>query len=116
MGRPLNKKFFGDTANPGRQLAVRTQFTAGVTVIAWIVEQKGTNKYIVTDGTDIGTVVLGDVTDLGPGVGVMRGATLGGPAFVKQINANDVRGFDGVTFSWSFDAPVSAKDIFLQSA
>jgi len=54
MGRPLNKRHFGQGA--GKILVTRYFFTggsevAGATTPAWIVNQRSANKFTVTDGT-----------------------------------------------------------------
>jgi len=50
MGRPLNKRYFGDPATDGDQFAV--QFHNGTAVVAgWIDSQKGSKRFRCTDGT-----------------------------------------------------------------
>lgn len=61
MGRPLNKKYFGQ--GEGKILATRYYFTggsetAGGTTAAWILNQKGSNKFTVTDGTSTEVLTL----------------------------------------------------------
>lgn len=52
MGRPLNKKFFGNPGGPGLQLSVDVWFTGtGSAVVGWIVSQAGSGVYDITDGT-----------------------------------------------------------------
>lgn len=115
MGRPLPKKFFGDTADAGNQIQVLADLGSGA-VLAWIIEQKGSNYYIATDGTDILKVELLDAAPAAPGEAQCIGTTSGGPVNVRQINMNDAKGFDSITYDWSFDAPVSAKDMQLPHA
>ena len=50
MGRPVNKKFFGDPGSPGYQIACQAYFTGGGTpVAAYIVSQRSNSVYVVTD-------------------------------------------------------------------
>lgn len=50
MGRPLNKRYFGEPTAGGDQLKV--QFHNGTaSVKGWIVKQLGTKKFRCTDGT-----------------------------------------------------------------
>ena len=52
MGRPLNKKFFGDPSGSGFQLSVDVWFTGeGSAEIGWIVRQRGTGIYEITNGS-----------------------------------------------------------------
>lgn len=52
MGRPLNKRFFGNPEAPGLQLSVNAWFTGtGSAVVGWIVKQTGVGVYDMTDGT-----------------------------------------------------------------
>jgi hypothetical protein len=51
MGRPTNRKFFGDPASAGYQIAVSAWFTGGVgPVAAWIESQRSNKVYVVTNG------------------------------------------------------------------
>lgn len=50
MGRPVNKKFFGDPGSPGYQIACQAYFTGGgAPEPAYIVSQRSNSVYIVTD-------------------------------------------------------------------
>lgn len=60
MGRPLNKKYFGDVAGA---LQVTSYFRAGASEVAgqddtYIVRQRSTNKFLVADTSDAWTEVL----------------------------------------------------------
>ena len=51
MGKPLNKKFFGDPSADGEQLSVNVWFTGeGSSETGWIVRQRGTGIYEITNG------------------------------------------------------------------
>jgi hypothetical protein len=59
MGRPLNKKFFGNPSSPGSQLQVEAWIPGGGGVVtAWIVKQNTNTTYTVTDGSDTGRCKL----------------------------------------------------------
>jgi len=64
MGRPLNKKFFGDTANAGYQVSCNAYVSAS-NKASYILEQRSNTKYRVTDlatDTDTGICKLVDAT------------------------------------------------------
>jgi len=61
MGRPINKRLIG--SGEGKILCSAYYFTSasevnGGTTRAWIVSQRSTNKFIVTDGTTTQTLKL----------------------------------------------------------
>ena len=59
MGRPLNKKFFGDPSGPGLQLSVDVWFTGkGSAETGWIVRQRGVERYEITNGVLTETLKL----------------------------------------------------------
>lgn len=59
MGRPLNKRFFGTPSVDGNEIKV--QFHNGTaSVNGWIVKQKGSKRFVCTDGTAEETCVLTD--------------------------------------------------------
>ena len=71
MGRPINKKYIGDIANPGQQLAATAYFTGkGGTAQAWIASQHALNTYTMVSAcgsyTDIVQLTDGGVA-LQPG-------------------------------------------------
>lgn len=48
MGRPINKRFFGTSSTEGD---IRVRFkTAGTEYNGYIIKQKGSKKFVVTDG------------------------------------------------------------------
>ena len=56
MGRPVNKRYFGDPAD-GTNLTVRAYIGAGVDEQAYVVAQKGTNKFKVSNNAGTATAV-----------------------------------------------------------
>lgn len=65
MGRPINKRLIGQGA--GKILCSAYRFSTGAeangaTTPAWIVSQRSTNKFIISDGTTTETATLVNVT------------------------------------------------------
>ena len=58
MGRPIQKKWFGDPASVGYQLKVTAKLPEVAVAEGYIVEQTGTNKYKVNINGNIGDVFL----------------------------------------------------------
>lgn len=56
MGRPINKRYFGDPAD-GTNITVRAHIDGGIEEQAFIVNQKGTNKFTVEENTGGETAV-----------------------------------------------------------
>ena len=56
MGRPVNKKYFGDPAD-GTNLTVRAYVGGSIDQAAYIVNQKGTNKFTVSNNAGNATAV-----------------------------------------------------------
>lgn len=105
MGRPLNKKYFGNPATAGLQLTVVADLGNGP-VNAWIVEQVGTRRYIMTDGTNTATCTLVNVIT-GPGEAVMTvNVSGGGTETARIVQAHRVKTFEGSNLGWSFDPPM----------
>lgn len=111
MGRPLDKENFGDNAASGNQLTIWVNLD-GTRRKAVIVSQKGTNDYDVIDAaSNTGRVTLVDkpvnVGSVSDRIGLNEAAILGKKSDgslirVRQLNANDAKGFDGVTYSWEY--------------
>lgn len=52
MGKPLNKRYFGDPSGAGDQLSVNVWFTGeGSAETGWIVRQRGTGIFEITNGS-----------------------------------------------------------------
>ena len=72
MGRPLNKRFFGEPTADGNEIKVRFRATGEVEANGWIVKQLGSKKFRCYDGTNTmdcylvdkaqGTLAVGDMT------------------------------------------------------
>lgn len=116
MGRPLNNKFFGNPVGTGQQIGLSSAWipgASGTTAGAWIVQQKGVRKYIITDGTDTGLVELVDgsdpITEEGKAY-IAVSVFGGGTEYAKQINAHTVKTFDGNVYRWLPDGAIATGD------
>lgn len=101
MGRPLNKKYFGNPAQAGFQITCSAWFvgqgspTAGV----WITKQSGSNKYHVTNGTLSGIMRL--VQGAPAAAGQMQ-VTVQPTGTTPFLDAADEADFDGVGGNGTF--------------
>ena len=59
MGRPLNKRFFGEPTAGGSEIKVQFHNGTG-SVNGWIVKQLGSKKFRCTDGTEVEDCFLVD--------------------------------------------------------
>lgn len=103
MGRPLNKKYFGEPTAGGNEIKV--QFHNGTaSVNGWIVKQKGSKKFVCTDGTATATCVLVDKASAAVAAGEMTITVLDGatPRQVTKIAAHKVTMDNGNTINWDF--------------
>ena len=109
MGRPLNKKFFGDPSGAGQQINVTAWIPGGGgAVSAWIVKQNSNTTYTVTDGTDTGRCKLQEATPTAAGqMQIEVSPAVGGTEYVKILNAHQVKTFEGNVYKW--DALVAAS-------
>ena len=72
MGRPINKRFFGEPTADGNEIKVRFRATGEAEANGWIVKQLGSKKFRCYDGTNTmdctlvdkaqGTLVAGEMT------------------------------------------------------
>jgi hypothetical protein len=72
MGRPLNKRYFGEPTAGGNEIKVRFRATGQAEANGWIVKQLGSKKFRCTNGTYTedctladkaqGTLAVGDMT------------------------------------------------------
>lgn len=103
MGRPLNKKFFGDPASPGNQLRVEAWIPGGSgSVTAWIVKQHTNNTYTVSDGSDTGRCKLQEAGISAAGQMRLPVTPFGGATeYGRILNAHQVKTWEGNVYSWS---------------
>lgn len=108
MGRPLNKKYFGEPTGGLDKLEIK--FWDGSSVVTgWIVEQVATGEFIVTDGTAEDRVELGSALPTAAGEGALEVAVFGGGTeFARNILAHRVKTFEGGDYDWSLEAATEA--------
>jgi hypothetical protein len=103
MGRPVNKRYFGDY-DTGTQLRVAAHTGNGAVDTSYIIAQKGTNQFRVTDGTTelecrlvdkaTGSVLLGEMVIFGTAAGVNDRLP------IKKLFNRTATDFDGNRYSW----------------
>ena len=118
MGRPLPKKLFTElgltpSTKDGMQLKLTLAWIPGApapTSSAWIVRQKGTHKFIATDGTFTGVVFLQSAESLvvTEGTATIRVTPFGQPAeHARSIQIHRVKTFEGNEYSWNPTVPAA---------
>lgn len=104
MGRPINKRYMGpDELGKFKILGQAVLEEGGSLVDVYLVAQKGTTKFLVTDAPENAPVVarlapLGS-NELGDLVVEVRGDGVTG--YAKKIAGRRVTTFDGEVFAWS---------------
>ena len=105
MGRPLNKRNFGEPTADGNEIKVRFRATGQVEANGWIVKQLGSKKFRCTDGTNTedctladkaqGTLAVADMTiTVKDDAGVARQVT--------KIAGRKVTLDTGTSIAWNF--------------
>lgn len=114
MGRPLNKKYFGNPTGAGNQIVVQADLGSGV-VPGWIVRQKGTRTYDVTDGVDTLRCRLVE-TITGPGEATISVATFAGPIETTYtLLSHRVKTHQGNDTPWTLSAPVDSTRVQIEN-
>lgn len=105
MGRPLNKKYFGEPAvKDGNQLEVSADLGSGTQNNLWIVRQKGTRLYDITDGSTVLRCRLVESIS-GPGEATITVTPQSGPTETTYtLQAHRVKTWQGNDVTWHFDA------------
>lgn len=104
MGRPLNKRYFGTPTAGGDEIKVQFHNGTG-SVNGWIVKQKGSKKFVCSDGTVEATCTL---VDKASGTLVAGEMTItvkddtGTARQVTKIAARKVTIDTGVSIPWNF--------------
>lgn len=105
MGRPINKRYFGATGNNAQPTIPARFYDGSATVEGYIVVQKGTNKFKVTDGT---TTIIGRlVNELQPNgdneislVGVANGEDF---VVLKKVFNRTAIDWNGNRYTWAVE-------------
>jgi hypothetical protein len=104
MGRPLPKKFFGNPTTGGNQIVVQADLGAGV-VSGWIIRQKGTRTFDITDGAVTLRCRLVE-TITGPGQATIEVIPETGPnETARTLLKNRVKTNQGSDKPWKFTSP-----------
>ena len=102
MGRPLNKRNFGNPANPGTQIEVECNLT-GTPTTGWIVRQRSNVEYEVSDGVDTVRCKLVDVITGPAQFRVVAENDLAESFSVRSLHARRVKTFDVQDKPWSYE-------------
>ena len=119
MGRPLNKRFFGEPTADGNEIKVRFRATGEVEANGWIVKQLGSKKFRCYDGTNTmdctlvdkaqGTLVAGEMT--------ITVKDDGGTARqVTKIAGRKVTLDTGTSIAWNFSDAVDDNAVEMEEA
>ena len=105
MGRPLQDKFFSDPSNPGSQLSVDVWFTSeGSAETGWIVRQRGTGVYEITNGSLTERLPLQNGLPTAGGQASLSVDPFGsGIEFARVILNRTVKTWAGNVYRWSTD-------------
>ena len=119
MGRPINKRFFGEPTADGNEIKVRFRATGQAEANGWIVKQLGSKKFRCYDGTNTmdctlvdkaqGTLVAGEMT--------ITVKDDGGTARqVTKIAGRMVTLDTGSRIAWNFDAATDDGAVEMEEA
>ena len=106
MGRPINKRFFGEPTADGNEIKVRFRATGETEANGWITKQLGSKKFRCYDGTNTMDCVLVDKAQgtLAAGEMTITVKDDGGTARqVVKIAGRKVTLDTGASISWTFD-------------
>lgn len=105
MGRPLNKRNFGQPTAEGNEIKVRFNAGAGE-VEGWIIKQRSSRKFRVTDGTTEAECKLVDAAVGATAPGEMTISVKDDTGTVKQVikvAGRKVTVDTGESIGWTFD-------------
>lgn len=107
MGRPVNKRNFGDPAD-GTNITVRAYVGGGIDEQAYIVDQRGTNKFTVSNNGATATAIVRLVNkataSIAAGEMVLEGFdTTGGRKTIKKIFNRTAVDWDNNRYTWALE-------------
>lgn len=111
MGRPIKKSLIGNTSLAGQQIVVRVKIAGFAEADGYIVKQKGSRRYLVSDGTNTGICKLEDLANGSLTDGTMTVTFTKDDASTvraKKLNNHTFVDFAGARHVWTFTA--SATD------
>jgi hypothetical protein len=112
MGRPLNKRYFGEPTAAGNEIKV--QFHNGTSSVpGWIVKQTGSKRFVCSDGSNEETCYLVDKAAgaLADGEMSLTVDDNGAPKQVVKIAGRKVTLDDGTTQAWDFTGTGTTVEI-----
>jgi hypothetical protein len=106
MGRPVNDKFFGDPALDGKQIQVEAWFTGASSVsTAYVVRQRSSYQYEVTDGTFTEVMTLSNGMPMAEGEAALIVSPYGSSdEYAYVLHNRTVKTHQGNIYNWSVDA------------
>lgn len=104
MGRPLNKRYFGEPTAGGNEIKVRYFAPGQSEANGWIVKQKGSKKFVCTDGTNEALCTLVDASQgaLTAGQMTITVDDNGTARQVTKIAGRKVTMDNGAQIKWDF--------------
>jgi hypothetical protein len=104
MGRPVNKRYLGDPAD-GTSLTVRAYVDSGIDEQAYIVNQKGTNKFTVSNNAGTVSTICRlanvAVAAIDEGEMVLEGMNIAGDRVViKKMFNRTATDFSNNRYTW----------------
>ena len=118
MGRPLNKRYFGEPTAAGNEIKVQFHNGTG-SVPGWIVKQKGAKRFVCTDGTVEALCTLVDKASGALAAGEMSVTVLddaGTPKQVTKLSGRKVTVDTGESIKWTFETSVVDEAVEIEEA
>ena len=119
MGRPLNKRYFGEPTAGGNEIKVRFRATGQAEANGWIVKQLGSKKFRCTDGTAVKDCVLVDKASAAIAAGEMSIVVKddGGTARqVTKIAGRKVTLDTGASIAWNMSDSTTDGAVEMEEA
>ena len=119
MGRPINKRFFGEPTANGNEIKVRFRATGEAEANGWIVKQLGSKKFRCTDGTNTMDCTLADKAQGTLAVGEMTITVKDDGATARQVTKIAGRTItldSGDKISWSCDDAADDAKVEIEEA
>ena len=116
MGRPVNKRYFGDPSLGGN-LTVEGNTGNGPNDSCYIIAQKGTIKFKITDGTTTldCRLVNKSTGELAEGEMVLVGGGDSSRVVIKKLFNRTCIAWDGTRYTWEIDNDSTETQITLNA-
>ena len=118
MGRPLNKRYFGEPTVSGNEIKV--QFHNGTaSAPGWIVKQKGSKTFLCTDGTAEAICTLVDKASAALAAGEMTITVSDDEGNAKQVTkiaGRKVTLDTGTSIAWNFSNATDDAAVEMEEA